>query len=80
MKGKLFIGQILDTMPILDLFDSNLHVSEEIQKTRLELCEKCPYLRKRVGAQVCFLCGCFLRLKTKLKTEECPILKWKKEK
>lgn len=66
-------------MPLLDLFDPRLYVSEKIQKSRLELCMACPYLRNRVGQEVCYLCGCFLHLKTKLKTEECPILKWKKE-
>nr|WP_246846765.1 hypothetical protein [Leptospira barantonii] len=26
----------------------------------------------------CSLCGCFVRLKTKLKSESCPISKWKR--
>lgn len=74
-------------MPIIDLLDPKLHISERKQKKRLLICNgdestqlpKCDYQREKFGVQTCFLCGCILSMKTKLKTEGCPILKWNKE-
>lgn len=66
-------------MAIIDLLNQSLYVSEEIQKKRLEICAQCHRQGSRFRQKICTLCGCFLDLKTKLKTEECPLLKWKKE-
>lgn len=65
-------------MPILDLLDPKLHVTEEIRSARLELCNACPYKRIKFRLEVCYFCGCLINEKTKLKTEGCPILKWNK--
>lgn len=54
------------------------HVTNAQQAERLKICRACPNIRKRVGKEVCLICRCFLHLKTELKVEECPILKWKK--
>ena len=44
---------------------------DELNK-RLELCASCEYLiNKR-----CLKCGCFIEVKTRLKTSKCPIGKW----
>ena len=67
-------------MPIIDLLDRNLYVTEEIRKARLEICNACPYKRSKLNSflEYCLFCTCLINQKTKLKTEECPILKWKK--
>jgi hypothetical protein len=52
------------------------YVSEEIQKERQNICNRCP---KRVAAlNQCGVCKCFLSLKTTLKQESCPEGKWSK--
>ncbi|EKR98081.1 DUF6171 family protein [Leptospira mayottensis] len=43
---------------------------------RLEICFACPLLLKGFLLERCSVCGCFVRLKTKLKYESCPIKKW----
>jgi hypothetical protein len=68
-------------MPIKNLpkiLKKSEHVTDAQQASRLEICRACPYLRKRVGVEVCGLCSCVLELKTRLKDEYCPIEKWKK--
>ena len=64
-------------MPIIDLLDPSLYVTDAQQKVRVKICKECPYIRKRVGVDICFFCTCVISLKTKLKTEKCPIEKWK---
>lgn len=54
------------------------HVTDAQQAERMKICRECPYLRKRVGVEVCGLCSCVLEIKTRLKVEYCPIEKWKK--
>jgi len=38
-------------------------------KKRLEICKKCPNIRR---LDMCSICGCFMRLKTKLAWTKCP--------
>ena len=47
-----------------------------MQKTRLEICSTCE---SRVDALVnlCSECGCILKLKTIIPSQECPLGKWK---
>jgi hypothetical protein len=50
------------------------HVSVEEATARMDICELCPSL---LGAtHQCKECGCFMKLKTKLKNAECPLGKW----
>ncbi|OMI16719.1 DUF6171 family protein [Leptospira weilii] len=51
----------------------------EYYNKRLSLCLSCPLLLKTFLSERCSSCGCFVRLKTKLKSESCPIGKWGKE-
>jgi hypothetical protein len=44
---------------------------------RLEICTECPRLFKKT--YTCKECGCFMKIKTHLKSAECPIGKWGKE-
>jgi len=47
-------------------------VSPEEQQRRLEICRTCPFF----NGTNCQKCGCFVRFKTRLATEHCPIQKW----
>jgi len=38
-----------------------------------EICKSCPQLNNR---EMCTLCGCFMKFKSKLKGVKCPINKW----
>jgi hypothetical protein len=55
-------------------------VSQEEAQRRLEICKgneeyyPCDYYFKATGN--CKRCGCFVKLKTKFKTQSCPINKW----
>ena len=40
---------------------------------RWSICQKCPEL---TDANRCRQCGCFMKLKTKVKAAKCPIGKW----
>lgn len=50
---------------------------EEIER-RLDICKSCGYFTHFNNFRFikCAKCGCALRLKTRLKTEHCPINKW----
>ena len=39
---------------------------------RMLICKKCDWY----DAGTCNKCGCILELKTKMKTEKCPLDKW----
>lgn len=39
---------------------------------RFEVCRACEFYR----AERCLKCGCFLRVKTYLRAEHCPVGKW----
>jgi len=41
---------------------------------RLNICRECPRLFK--PTMQCKECGCFMRIKTRLKSASCPIGKW----
>ncbi|EMO96079.1 MULTISPECIES: DUF6171 family protein [Leptospira] len=46
---------------------------------RLSTCLSCSLIIKTFLLERCSVCGCFVRLKTKIKSESCPISKWSKE-
>jgi len=54
--------------------------SLSLQKERLEICDKCPDIRKAefMGYSLdrCNLCQCLLTLKTLVETETCKAKKW----
>ena len=47
-------------------------VSDDIEG-RWAICQACPEL---TNANRCKQCGCFMKLKTKIKAAKCPIDKW----
>lgn len=59
----------------IDLFDPNQPRSDrDLIDTRLNLCNQCEWLDKRLVK--CRKCGCFMKLKSTLKQATCPIGKW----
>ena len=64
-----------EDVKFLDLFNPNSPRSNEDEiKARLDICNQCPYLGKKLKR--CGLCGCFMSLKTTLLEAKCPIDKW----
>ena len=67
-----------DTRP-WDIINPNIeYVSDDIQKTRFDICQSCPEFVKLTTQ--CKKCGCVMKLKTKLPLASCPIGKWQVEK
>jgi hypothetical protein len=48
--------------------------TEEEAADRLSICSQCPELIKATSQ--CKQCGCFMKMKVKLKEASCPLLKW----
>ena len=69
-------------MAIIDLLNPNNYVSKEELIERLTLCNSCPERLKESNGKAltkfsrCPECGCFIRLKARLETEECPLGDW----
>ena len=58
-----------------DLINPNQPKStDEIVKSRLEICKACEYFRPKT--ETCRKCGCFMKLKVKLPAAVCPLGKW----
>lgn len=46
-------------------------------KYRMNICKKCPHHRKTLMiVDICAMCGCFLKAKTRVPNERCPIERW----
>ncbi|MCG6170243.1 DUF6171 family protein [Leptospira sp. FAT1] len=43
---------------------------------RLDHCLSCSLLVKSFLSERCSVCSCFVRLKTKVRSESCPIGRW----
>lgn len=48
--------------------------SDEEQNKRLEVCSGCPHFIK--DDKRCNECGCFMKIKSHLKSAKCPLGKW----
>jgi hypothetical protein len=46
-------------------------------KKRIEICRKCPLYIKNIG--MCYVCKCFMAVKTRISYFDCPRGKWVKE-
>jgi hypothetical protein len=51
-------------------------VSEETQEYRYGICKSCEKLYK--PTDTCKVCGCFMKVKTWMPNQSCPIGKWPK--
>lgn len=49
-------------------------VPEHIQETRYAICKECPHLYQ--PTDTCKKCGCFMKVKTWMPGQVCPINKW----
>lgn len=49
-------------------------VTPEVQKQRFDICQNCEYFYK--VTTTCKKCGCFMKLKTWMPAQKCPINKW----
>ena len=58
----------------LDLLSKNNYTTKEIFDNRMSICNDCDRLIK-ITSQ-CRECGCFMKMKTRLKNAHCPIGKW----
>ena len=49
--------------------------SEDISEVdrRFAICQSCEWFTKQ---QLCYKCGCIMKLKTKLEHAKCPVGKW----
>ena len=56
------------------LSGGEVFVSPEVQKERLVICSECNYLERSTAR--CTECGCFVELKSRAATENCPMGKW----
>lgn len=54
----------------------NDKVSEEVQLHRYQICQSCEKLYKPTNT--CKVCGCFMKVKTWMPNQSCPIGKWSK--
>lgn len=52
----------------------NNKVSPEIQQERYDICQACDKLYKLTDT--CKVCGCFMKVKTHLPRQSCPLKKW----
>jgi hypothetical protein len=43
---------------------------------RMSICGTCEHMKRGITSSRCKLCGCVLALKTRKKSEKCPIHKW----
>ncbi|WP_332476728.1 DUF6171 family protein [Leptospira ainlahdjerensis] len=50
--------------------------NDDFSEKRMGTCLTCPLLLNGFFGERCSVCHCFVRLKTKLKRESCPIGKW----
>lgn len=58
-----------------DVVNPNVErANEELAGTRWAICEECPRLLKTTSQ--CKECGCFMKIKVKLKEAVCPLQKW----
>lgn len=48
---------------------------DEIDRVKL-ICKQCDYYQERNGSVRCAKCGCYLNIKTRWATADCPIGKW----
>lgn len=48
-----------------------------LSKFRINICKGCPHYRKKFFVlEICAMCGCFLKAKTRVVNENCPIERW----
>jgi hypothetical protein len=58
-----------------DVINPNVpKATEEVANNRIAICRECPEFIKATSQ--CKQCGCFMKMKVKLKDATCPLGKW----
>ena len=71
MTKSLFEAAVEETKAIAEGYEA---LAEEERQRRLAICTRCNRYLADQGR--CVECGCFMRVKTKLRTATCPLGKW----
>lgn len=50
------------------------NITKLTYQQRFDICKKCPRFFAPTGQ--CKECGCFMRVKARIKSQNCPIGKW----
>ena len=53
---------------------NSLNISDADKEKRLSICKSCEFYD--AGQERCSRCGCYLKVKTYLKAEKCPVGRW----
>lgn len=68
-----FINGLKDKMSQVAEKASAMVADEEVQQTRISICNSCEFLTM---TRNCKKCGCFVDAKSRLAGQRCPIRKW----
>lgn len=52
------------------------HTVRNLVAERISVCRQCPYLQGRLNR--CAVCGCFVLIKARIQSAQCPIGRWPK--
>jgi len=77
-KKQIFIKQAKGFIKSLwlNIKSGFKHVSYDEYKERLMVCQGCPFLNYKEDR--CTDCGCYVKVKARLKVEDCPQGYWRK--
>ncbi len=65
-------------MSLIDELTASLkNVPDYVYETRMDLCKMCPYGKYNSVTTQCTECGCFMPIKAKLESQQCPLGIWK---
>jgi hypothetical protein len=70
---KKYKEQLRQANP-LHLFDPTKMTTDDVARSRYQICLGCPELT--ATTKQCKQCGCFMNAKTKLRDAQCPLGKW----
>ena len=68
-------NKVIDLRTAPPSVKSNMIYDEDVLKLRWDLCSSCEFLKDNNS---CSKCGCFMKVKHKLKMASCPVGKWGK--
>ena len=68
-----FMNGLKDKMSQVVEKASAMVADEEVQQTRISICNSCEFLTM---TRNCKKCGCFVDAKSRLAGQRCPIRKW----
>lgn len=72
MKLNTFVHGILGISQSL----LNINTNDKIAINRLAICHSCEFVKGDPPNTKCGKCSCFLKYKTRLIKEKCPLKKW----